>query len=94
MQKRMTGLPALCCVIILTACAAPTKEAPRPDLMLPPPAQIMVCKRPVINEPPPDMPESFVALQISEIYDAWGDCYGKINAIRTYFETGRTLPPP
>lgn len=93
MQKRMTSLLALCCGIILTACTAPTKESPRPDLVLPPPAQIMVCKRPVINEPPPDMPESFVALQMNEIYDAWGDCYTKVNTIRRYFETARTPPP-
>lgn len=39
------------------------------------------------------MPESFVALQMNEIYDAWGDCYTKVNTIRRYFETARTPPP-
>lgn len=36
------------------------------------------------------MAESYVALQISKIYDAWGDCYTKITEIRHYFETGQT----
>ena len=92
MQKTMTDLLALFCGIILTACTAPMKETPRPDLVMPPPAQIMVCKRPVINAPPPDMPESYVAMQINNIYDAWGDCYAKINEIRHYFETATRAP--
>lgn len=70
------------------------KEEPRPNLVTPPPAQILICKRPVINEPPPDMPESYVATQINEIYDAWGDCYTKLGQTRQYFETVKSHDSP
>lgn len=36
------------------------------------------------------MAESYVAAQINEIYDAWGDCYTKITEIRLYYQTGQT----
>ena len=85
----MTVLLALFCGIILSACAAPTKEDPRPNLVMPPPAQILNCKCPVIKEPPPEMQESDVALQINEIYDAWGDCFTKLAELRRYFETAK-----
>lgn len=32
------------------------------------------------------MQESDVALQINEIYDAWGDCFTKLAELRQYFE--------
>jgi hypothetical protein len=86
MQKTMTVLLALFCGIIFTACTAAMKEEPRPKQVLPPPAQILVCKRPALDAPPADMPESYVALQINEIYDAWGDCYTKLSEIRQYFQ--------
>lgn len=40
------------------------------------------------------MQESDVALQINEIYDAWGDCFTKLAELRRYFETAQNKKQP
>lgn len=83
----MRALWLPCCCALLTACAA---SEPPPRVVtqiqverIAPPAGLLQCLSD--PEPPAEPDQRAVALYLSDLWEAWADCAGKVDAMRRLY---------